>query len=656
MGARQLPLLMILSLCAATSVRAADVQPESTAPPTTQPARYVIVEGQVFDFIGAGVKDAEVHVFVQSDGGRDEIASATTDEMGDFKITRTEPLRGKLILTFAKPGFKRHEVEVEYDPDDEFPPFVDYPMQGALEIKGVARDDLRQVPVVGAKVVARAAYNEWSATTDESGGFEIEDLPPCRGEIMIDADGFARLKRKFELGVPEGKQDAAPADSARPEPAAAEPMVQTDIEDGVLSTFLLKPERIVHLTITDPDGKPISKVVVESLVEADNDFRTSATDESGRLTLARLSIDAARIAFRLTHPGHTSSTTFDRTVDLPAGRTESSHTLIMAAAATITGKITDDAGAGLGGARLTVGRSLSEFTTTAFADFDGDFTLSGIPAGQALVTVHLAGYAPRLLFVEADPRSPVTLDVVLAPAVQTAGCVLDPEGKPVPGAHLLTVRWQGHNTLALQAMTDGQGRFTILDAPAEEFSINISAHGFKPLENQGVRGGETDLRFQFTEVQTPAPAPLLSKLKIGDAAPAFEVTALDGRRIKLADFKGKYVFVDFWATWCVPCVVEVPNVVALHKALGGRKDFDIIGVSLDIDEKAVRKYIKDNKLIWTQVFGDKSGADKMADQFGAVAIPATFLISPDGRIVAADLGGKQLTEQVRKLIDRPASS
>ncbi len=137
-----------------------------------------------------------------------------------------------------------------------------------------------------------------------------------------------------------------------------------------------------------------------------------------------------------------------------------------------------------------------------------------------------------------------------------------------------------------------------------------------------------------------------------EQAPPLELTTLDGRSLNLADLEGKTVFLDFWATWCGPCIAEIPNVRKIHDAFAGDDDFVLIGISLDTDERALRRFIKDQKIVWPQVFGPKSGAEKASRDYGAFAIPATFLIGPDGKIKATNLHGPGMKDRIGKLLGR----
>ncbi|MCP4591449.1 MAG: redoxin domain-containing protein [bacterium] len=609
-----------------------------------QPPAHIIVEGQIFDYVGAGVSGATVRVYVPEETGRREVASAITVEMGDFQVRHDQPIHGKLIVVISKPGYQPHEIEVE-SIAGEHPPYIDHQFQGNFEVKGVVRSHLGDAPVAGARVSIAAAYNEWTAETGADGRFEVGGLSPVQAQLVVEAEGYARLVRRIKVSAVESAEGGVPQ-------VTIEVRDHPPIAPGGDVLLSLKPERVVALSVETADGQPIAQVIVEVLIEDGHDYRTAATDSQGHVTVRGLSLDATKVGVRLTHPDYVSSVTFDRELALPPEKTDSTHRLIMVKAATIRGKVSSSTGKPLSSARLSVGRSSDEMVVTEWSDFDGEYVLSGIPAGEAVVTVHLAEHAPRLFVVQADPQTPLTLDVVLVPGSPVGGTVVDPEGKPVRGAHIAAGEWKGYRTLGLQSMSDIEGRFVILDAPTDPFLVSVAAPGFKPLDNQTVRGGQTDLRFRFEEEQAGGPSGSGPKLKVGEAAPDFEATTLAGKKVKLADFKGKYLFIDFWATWCGPCVLEIPHVVELHKALGTRADFAILGVSLDFDEKALSKFITDKKIAWPQVYGEQGGATRMADAYGASAIPATFLIGPGGKLIAIDLRGQDMVEQVRRLLDQ----
>jgi thiol-disulfide isomerase/thioredoxin len=121
----------------------------------------------------------------------------------------------------------------------------------------------------------------------------------------------------------------------------------------------------------------------------------------------------------------------------------------------------------------------------------------------------------------------------------------------------------------------------------------------------------------------------------GKAAPDWQLSDVNGKPLKLADFKGKVVVLDFWATWCPPCRAEIPGLVALQKKYAGR-GLSVIGVSLDERGPAVVKPFMERFAINYPVV---MGNDKvLADYGGISAIPTTFVIDRDGNLVAAHQG------------------
>lgn len=126
-------------------------------------------------------------------------------------------------------------------------------------------------------------------------------------------------------------------------------------------------------------------------------------------------------------------------------------------------------------------------------------------------------------------------------------------------------------------------------------------------------------------------------------------TAIDGREINLADLKGKVVLVDFWATWCVPCLKVMPEVKALYNDFHDR-GFEIIGISLDSDKDKLANFVAKEEIAWPQYFDGEGWDNEIARRYGIESIPATFLIGPDGLIEASEAPVDTLRARIESLL------
>jgi peroxiredoxin len=137
---------------------------------------------------------------------------------------------------------------------------------------------------------------------------------------------------------------------------------------------------------------------------------------------------------------------------------------------------------------------------------------------------------------------------------------------------------------------------------------------------------------------------------IGKPAPELSLPDVNGRAVSLASYKGKYVLVDFWASWCGPCRAENPNVVKVHDEFKG-KNFAILGVSLDKEKDAWQKAIREDKLAWTQLSDLKFWGSKAVEIFKFEGIPFNVLIDPQGKVVAESLRGEELESKLKEVLN-----
>jgi cytochrome c biogenesis protein CcmG/thiol:disulfide interchange protein DsbE len=138
-------------------------------------------------------------------------------------------------------------------------------------------------------------------------------------------------------------------------------------------------------------------------------------------------------------------------------------------------------------------------------------------------------------------------------------------------------------------------------------------------------------------------------------APDFELKDANGKVVRLSDYRGKVVLLDFWATWCGPCNIEVPWFTEFQRKYKDR-GFEVLGVSMDDDGwKAVSPFVAEKKINYRIVLGN----DQTGDQYGGVeALPTTFVIDRDGRIASVHVGlsgKKEFEDAIQKLLDSPAS-
>lgn len=613
---------MFIAMAACTGGFAlAGDESQASAPPKATPAEDAPapegpkIDGQVLNHLGGGIEDATVTVVLERSVKSAGPLVAKTEDFGDFSIALPAEAVGTAVVTIEKAGHKKFTREVEIDPARAHP-FVDVVLEGDTNVEGVVRRQQDGNPIAGARVVVTDGYQDFDTTTDADGAFDIKDLSPGGVEVKVEADGFGNWSRPL-----------------------------AEAERGSPLTVELGPEWIAAIRVVGPKGVPVQDAVVEAMLNGVDGWRDGVTDGAGEIQFRGLSPEVEALQVRVDHPNFARMTGFDVTVKRPGGGGTVERTIELIAGAQLKGSVVDNEnGRPIEMARITVGASLDN-GAMEWSDFEGNFKVGGVPPGKHVVTVHAADWAPAVKAVNVLPDANDPVEFRLKPGVTLHGSVVNEDGEPVPQAVVSINEWETFTTVGLRAMSGPDGAFEIAHTPEGSMTLGAFAQGFEPLEVSIDTESNAPLLLKLQKQPEPKPS-----LAIGATVPEMTLTTTDGKEIRLGP-GDKYMLLDFWATWCGPCVGEVPNVKQVQKEMGGRDDFTLVSISLDRDMKALASFVEKQGMTWPQV-SKEGGAEKAADAFGVRSIPSTFLIAPDGKIVGKDLRGPLMAASVKALIPK----
>lgn len=208
--------------------------------------------------------------------------------------------------------------------------------------------------------------------------------------------------------------------------------------------------------------------------------------------------------------------------------------------------------------------------------------------------------------------------------------------KEIDSLNAAILKFANNNTTSLA------GFYAINLLSPSEYEQEMVAYADKINTNFGKNAAVTDFLVRMAKLKT---------VQTGSPAPDFSMNTIEGKIVKLSDFKGKYVLLDFWASWCQPCRQENPNVVKAFQTFKNR-NFTIFSVSLDKDPQQWKQAVNADGLTWTHGSELKDFEGPAVRLYQVEAIPSSFLIDPSGKIIARNLRGADLEAFLNKTLPK----
>ncbi len=213
---------------------------------------------------------------------------------------------------------------------------------------------------------------------------------------------------------------------------------------------------------------------------------------------------------------------------------------------------------------------------------------------------------------------------------------------------------------------DAGGTFRLEELPPGSWSLSADLQGPVPesKDRRIVRLGRLAHNFIVPEIldeQSDEPLdlgtltadPVPIPLQVGDEAPAFEATTLDGRTVKLAELRGKLLLLSFWATWCGPCIQQMPKIKAVYDKFGQDEHFVMLGISIDRKREKLVEYIRANDVRWPQVFLEEGTQAPLAAAYRVEGIPMVVLVGSDGKVLAVGPPPTELQALIARSLTPP---